>query len=236
MHSWKKNKTYFFMLAFNKSLLLFSLLLPFRSLPSMLLSLFARSLVSVTTSRTSASHIKFSSLETSRVDCNPFCRPLHFHRRSKARLGAVPWCSPTSDSSVTRNHTALSCTLQHTFRCTHWHFLRNCDTTVPLLAHCHTFCLLLYKDVCNLLLNSSVFLHQNSKGKHCSCSTVCFVFFWHVTVLQLINALFSPLYSESWESPIYSHHQKRVRFFKFSWSNLRHSTLHNWLYNDNKSA
>lgn len=108
MHSWKKNKTYFFMLAFNKSLLLFSLLLPFCSLPSMLLSLFARSLVSVTTSRTSASQIKFSSLETSRVGCNPFCRPLHFHRRNEARLGAVPWCSPTSDSSVTRNHTALS--------------------------------------------------------------------------------------------------------------------------------
>lgn len=163
------------MLAFNKSLLLFSLLLPFRSLLSMLLSLFARSLVSVTASRTSASQIKFWSLETSRVGCNPFCRPLHFHRRNEARLRVFPWCSPTSDSSVTRNHTALSCQGRAG---THSHFLPKCDTTVPLLAPCLTFSLLLYKDVCNFLLNSSVFLYQNSKGKHCSCSTVLFLFFY----------------------------------------------------------
>lgn len=117
----KKNKTYFFMLAFNKSLLLFLLLLPFRSLLSMLLSLFARSLVSVTTSRTSASQIKFSSLESRELAATRFeglfISTEETRRGSELFRDAVPPLTPLSHLITLCSHA-----LEHTFPCTHWHF------------------------------------------------------------------------------------------------------------------
>lgn len=100
-------QTYFFMLAFNKSLLLF-LLLPFRSLLSML-SLFAQSLC-VTTSRTSESQIKFSSRE---LAATRFAT----RRGSELFCDAVALLTPLSHLITLCSHAGDA--LEHTFRCTH---------------------------------------------------------------------------------------------------------------------